>query len=580
MQIYLKLKSIKSASIKRTLIWFLPVILSLSYVYIQKSVDVAFPKNDAAEIVYSAQQLYAEHLKSPEGISWSKLYTIRDFRRTLYPFVIFSALTIFNGNLLLALDLVSVFFWIGFLIYTLLTCHKNIGGNNGLLIFWLISCFPSFFSTVFIGTLELPLLFCISAICFHLFNCNNFNNKLHTVLSGVFISLGLFFRPAELFAVLFLLYIYLIIKYKLITPALALIYILLASLKFDSSQPAMIAAVLLIYVFILMELFLKKITKLWPLFLLPFILLTNWYHMVYKEIWSWIYFHNFTAHSAQTGRRIGLALYEFWASLYIRWGFNSMVGITLASLVAIYYKPGKQQIKYFLLLSLPLIILIFFGSFTNNGDPRYYYAGLYIFFLGLGLLAKNISSVLFRFLIISAVVMQLWFNYLEVTNTSTSNFKDNLFSIIRPKKLWPYDPMIFYPVTDEPLNSIATELTDNLPNEGVRILSVSVNQTEKLQYMFDSVAFSIAAKQKNLNHIYTPSGGAPSTDVEYLKKHFDYIVMGPLNLNFSDEQSKYVTNILEYYKSDLNSLLETDEIKILSAEYKNTVYKYALIKLN
>jgi hypothetical protein len=181
----------------------------------------------------------------------------------------------------------------------------------------------------------------------------------------------------------------------------------------------MIAAVLLIYVFILMELFLKKITKLWPLFLLPFILLTNWYHMVYKEIWSWIYFHNFTAHSAQTGRRIGLALYEFWASLYIRWGFNSMVGITLASLVAIYYKPGKQQIKYFLLLSLPLIILIFFGSFTNNGDPRYYYAGLYIFFLGLGLLAKNISSVLFRFLIISAVVMQLWFNYLEVTNTST-----------------------------------------------------------------------------------------------------------------------------------------------------------------
>jgi hypothetical protein len=140
--------------------------------------------------------------------------------------------------------------------------------------------------------------------------------------------------------------------------------------------------------------------------------------------------------------------------------------------------------------------------------------------------------------------------------------------------------MIFYPVTDEPLNSIATELTDNLPNEGVRILSVSVNQTEKLQYMFDSVAFSIAAKQKNLNHIYTPSGGAPSTDVEYLKKHFDYIVMGPLNLNFSDEQSKYVTNILEYYKSDLNSLLETDEIKILSAEYKNTVYKYALIKLN
>lgn len=571
----------KLNSIYDLILWALPFVLALSYVFTRQHLHQGYPKNDAAEYAYSAQMLYTDYVNNNKKINFEKLYTIRDFRRTIYPLFIFINLLVFDGNLTLGLDFSALILWIMFLTYSLLICHNLIRGVAGLLTFYLIVTFPSFLSTAFTGTLELPLLACVSGICYHFLRSQNFSNVLHTHILGLLISIGTLFRPTELFAVLFGFYLYLIVKYRLITPVIGFIFIISAATKLNAPQPAILAALVIILIAMYIEFCFKELLKLSSLFLLPYLVLTTWYCTSFQSLWRWIYVNNFTSESAITGKRLGLSLYEFWFALYLRWGANTLILFSIATLYLLFRYKKNLKLKNFLLFCLPLLTLVFFGSFTNNGDPRYYYAGIFIVFIGFGFLKKNYYSYFANCLLLFAILLQMTFNYMEITNLEDRGSRKDVFSIIRPKHLWPFDPIVFYPETYEPLPSIAAELKSLLPEqERLRILVVSVQQKKMVQYLFEPVTLAVVAKDINHLHQFVPSPSNPLTSLEILRKEFDYILMGPLNLGFVEQQNDFVHNILNEYKISLYNIESTDKVKIFTADYRGNQFKYALIQMS
>ncbi|MGZ3727109.1 MAG: hypothetical protein ACXVBD_15005 [Pseudobdellovibrio sp.] len=543
--------------------------------------DSGYSKNDAAEIAVTAQRIYQGFLSS-ENNPVSSAYLNRDFRASAYPILISFGLIGTHGDIRMALDITFGVLWIIFLVFTGLICIRYFKPGVGLGMFLLISTFSSFVSASFNGTLELPLLAFFSASLYFYLKSENLEKTEESIKFAVCISLCALFRLPETIVIVVPLYGYFIYRYRLVTPFLIIGGVVFFTYQLGHSTSVNYSGICHLILFLLLAAELRARTKagIFYTFLVPCFFIFVWYSPFYYKIFHWIYANNFTAASAITGHRDQLNLIQFWISLWLRWGGNTLILLTVTMAAAIFYRRGS--ITPYLKFIVPLFLLVLMGSFTNNGDPRYYYAGLYCFFIGAGFVFESSDFKFKTALIIFISFLQLCFNLFEIQNIQTG--KKKLFSVVRPVFLWATEPLAFSSVARDPSLDITTQLQTVLLNPNCqKVAFFTLYNNDSSDFYYDALALNVIA-----NDIYPESkpvflklGLLDESQIIQNLSGYNCMLLGPIKENSVPSQGTVAGMALYNLIQKNDKILARFEQKTLSLQVLgNKISYYWFLKKN
>lgn len=477
--------------------------------------DKTLPASDPAQYLETSYKIYDLWNKQGFRSALPAFYFLRGWKPTLY--LVFGALSLklTSGDVLWAIRLCNIGFYVLFLTYLFLGFELFLSASASALATILLGLLPwCTFSAHYYG-LEIPVLATIVAALYWLFRAWDLSSARNARWFGFFLGMGLCFRPPDVLLFFFLPILFWaarniwnkrLKRVDLVTWSIAALPFVFL---FFRHEPGELLSHLALSVIPALCLFAarKRLglnSNFGQAFLVAYLLMTLWYAPFLDQLYKWIYEAGFSpaaqlAHTEFAGFEL-VGRFLYWLC-----GIPMLV---LAAAAILGYTRDRRTALLMILATASVSLVA--ASFSHDVVIRNHYGSAILLHAGALVFALS-AKTRFRGVlsgIVACLAASLWIW--------------NLGSVFAPEstpRLLPDDPTkeYFYPFSPQERDPSAFTLdvlARNLPQRPLNIVIFPLFPPELMGYLQVPEYLSIAAQQRGLSWQFTMSPAAdPSTDL-------------------------------------------------------------------
>jgi len=185
-------KSIKS----RIVYFFLGILIPLAFVVLWHRINTVIPNDDFGEYFETGLRIYKEFQSSVwKGIQ--AIYLLRGWRPIFFPVLAVPVIAFTGENILLSVALSLTFIYSVFLIYSYFLARFVLPPERACLVTLFMGTIPWVFRSANTFMSELSMVTCALAAIYHFRMSNYLRLMRPTILTGLWIALGMMIRPVE-----------------------------------------------------------------------------------------------------------------------------------------------------------------------------------------------------------------------------------------------------------------------------------------------------------------------------------------------------------------------------------------------